>query len=55
MIATSINNEISVSSENILYINKDEFCDETSEYHKIDCPRFINNDNNENVDRKSVV
>ena len=40
MIATSNNNEISVSAENIYYVRKDKFNDEITEYHKIDCPEL---------------
>lgn len=40
MIVSSTNNEISISTENIYYVDKDGFSNETSEYHKIDCPKL---------------
>lgn len=41
MVVSSTNNEISISPENIYYVEKDKFSDETSEYHKIDCKKII--------------
>ncbi len=40
MIVSSTNNEISVSTEDIYYVDKEKFSDEASEYHKIDCPKL---------------
>lgn len=42
MIASSNNNEISVTPDNIFYVDKTKFNDETSEYHKINCERLVN-------------
>lgn len=40
MIVSSTNNEISVSIEDIYYVDKEKFSNESSEYHKIDCPKL---------------
>lgn len=40
MIVSSTNNEISVSTEDIYYVPKENFSNESSEYHKIDCPKL---------------
>ena len=37
MIVSSTNNEISVNPENIYYVSKDDFNDEKTDYHRIDC------------------
>jgi len=42
VIVSSTNNEISVSPNNIYYVKKDLFNDESSEFHKIDCEHIIN-------------
>lgn len=44
MIVSSTNNEISVSPENIYYVEKNHFSDESTEYHKIDCPKLYDID-----------
>lgn len=41
MIVSSNNNEITVPIDNIYYAKKETFNDENSEYHKINCPKFI--------------
>lgn len=43
-VVSSTNNEITVQPENIYYVEDNKFCDEVTEYHKIDCPKFIEND-----------
>ena len=43
MVVASTNNEISVSPKNIFYVEKDNFSDESTEYHRIDCPQFTKN------------
>lgn len=40
MIVSSTNNEISVSTEDVYYVDKEKFSNESSEYHKIDCPKL---------------
>lgn len=42
MVVSSTNNEIAVSPKNIYYVLKNNFNDEQSEYHRIDCPDFLN-------------
>lgn len=37
MIVTSSNNEVTVSPDDIYYIEKDKFNDELTEYHKVNC------------------
>lgn len=44
MITSSTNNEISILPEHIYYVEKTAFNDENSEYHKINCPKFIEKD-----------
>ena len=44
MIVSSTNNEIAVSPENIYYVSKAGFNDENSEYHRLDCEKFIASD-----------
>ena len=39
-IVSSTNNEISVSPREIFYVEKDNFSDEVTEYHRIDCPKL---------------
>lgn len=39
-IVSSTNNELSFLLENIYFVEKDKFCDELTEYHKIDCPKI---------------
>lgn len=46
-IVSSTNNEISVLPENIYYVEKKAFSDETTEYHKIDCPKLKEIDKSE--------
>ncbi len=41
MVVSSTNNEITVSPKNIYYVPKDQFSNESSEYHRIDCPKVI--------------
>lgn len=43
-IVSSTNNDILVSPEEVYYVKKEEFNDETSEYHRINCDKIINND-----------
>ena len=40
MIVSSTNNEISVSTEDIFFVDKECFSNEISEYHKIDCNKL---------------
>ena len=47
-IVSSTNNEISVLPENIYYVEKSKFSDETTEYHRIDCPKLYANDKTTN-------
>ena len=49
MIASSNNNEICISPDNIYFVPKDLFNNELSEYHKIDCPELITELNSEGV------
>ena len=44
MIVSSTNNEISITPEHIYYVEKSKFNDEASEYHKLNCPKFVEND-----------
>lgn len=44
MIVSSTNNEISILPDNIYYVDKDVFSNETAEYHKIDCPKLLKYD-----------
>ncbi len=39
-VVSSTNNEITVSPKNIFYVPKDNFNDENSEYHRIDCNKL---------------
>lgn len=39
-VVSSTNNEITVSPKNIFYVPKDNFNDENSEYHRIDCKKL---------------
>ena len=39
-IASSTNNELTVTPNEIFYVKKDEFNNESSNYHRIDCPYF---------------
>lgn len=41
MIVSSTNNEISVSAEDLYFVDKADFSNELSEYHKIDCPKLL--------------
>lgn len=41
MVVSSTNNEITVTPENIYYVERENFCNESTEYHKIDCPNLI--------------
>ena len=38
MVVSSTNNEINVSPKNIYYVKMEDFSNEASEYHRIDCP-----------------
>lgn len=40
-IVSSTNNEISVSPRELYYVEKTEFSNEESEYHRIDCPKLF--------------
>lgn len=42
-IVSSTNNELTVDTSNIYYVKKAEFSDTTSEYHRIDCPKLVDN------------
>ena len=44
MIVSSTNNEIVTLPENIYYVNKDNFNDENTEYHSINCQKLMDND-----------
>ncbi len=44
MIVSSTNNEITVLPEEIYYVEKTEFSNETAEYHRIDCPKLFDKD-----------
>ena len=43
-VVSSTNNEIVVSPENIYYVTKNEFNDESTEYHRIDCKKLYDID-----------
>ena len=45
-VVSSTNNEISVLVDNIYYVKAGNFSDEITEYHKIDCPKFVDSDDN---------
>ena len=47
-IVSSTNNEIAISPKNIFYVPKENFNDEQSEYHRIDCEKLLTNDD-ENI------
>lgn len=40
-IVSSTNNELTVDTSNIYYVKKSEFSNTTSEYHRIDCPKLV--------------
>ncbi len=42
-IVSSINNEISVDKDYIYYVKKGDFNNQSTEYHKIDCEKLLNN------------
>lgn len=44
MIVSSTNNEVSVTLDDIYYIEKSAFNDEVTEYHRIDCPKLLDID-----------
>ena len=39
-VVSSTNNELTVTPEEIYYVDRDNFNDETTYYHRIDCPHF---------------
>lgn len=43
-IVSSTNNEISVSPREIYYVEKTDFSNENTEYHRIDCPKLLDID-----------
>ena len=45
VVVSSTNNEVMTSVENVYYAKTNEFNDSTSEYHKYNCKKLINNDN----------
>lgn len=46
-IVSSTNNEISILPEEIYYVEKSQFSDEKTEYHRIDCPKLYAKDKDE--------
>lgn len=53
MIVSSTNNEITVSPDNIYYVSKTDFNDENSEYHRLDCEKFIASDVSSNKEYRA--
>ncbi len=53
MIVSSTNNEITVSPDNIYYVSKEGFNDENSEYHRLDCEKFIASDLSSNKEYRA--
>lgn len=43
MVVSSTNNEISISTDNIYYVKKDEFNNQDTEYHRINCKKMGEN------------
>ena len=48
-IVSSTNNEISILPEEIYYIEKSQFSDENTEYHRINCPKLKEKDDKSGV------
>lgn len=54
-IVSSINNEIAISPDNIYYVSKNEFNDENSEYHRLDCEKLIESDVSANKEYRAFT
>ena len=50
VIVSSTNNELAIQPNDIYYVERGQFNDETAEYHRIDCKKFLeNSDTNEYI------
>lgn len=45
VIVSSTNNELAIQPNDIYYVEKEQFNNETAEYHRIDCKKFLENSN----------
>lgn len=50
MVVSSTNNELTVDTSHIYYVDKNEFSNENTEYHRIDCPELYKIEDNNTGD-----